>query len=77
MFTGLVMIDGALIILWLGGTTLDEDCEEVERTPEQATGSDWACTSFIQEVGPYAVAPLAVALGLTVAVAVREARHPA
>lgn len=74
LFTGLVVVDGALLMLWLGGTQLDEDCEEVERTPEEATGSDWACTSLIQDVGPYAIFPLVVALGLTVLVVVREAR---
>ena len=62
-----------LLILWLGGTQLDEDCAEVERTPEDATGSDWACTDLIQDVGPYAIFPLVVTLGLTVLAAVRDA----
>jgi hypothetical protein len=75
LFTGLVVLDGLLLILWVGGTQLDEDCEEVERTPEEATGSDWACTHLIQDVGPYAVFPLVVTLGLTVLGVVREARR--
>jgi hypothetical protein len=75
VFTGLIMLDGALLVLWVGGTTLDEDCEEVERTPEEATGSDWACTDFIQDVGPYAIFPLVVTLGLTVLASVQEARR--
>jgi hypothetical protein len=75
LFSGLVIVDGVLLMLWLGGTQLDEDCEEVERTPEEATGSDWACTNLIQDVGPYAIVPLAVALGLTVLAVMREARR--
>jgi hypothetical protein len=75
LFTGLVMVDGLLLILWLGGTRLDEDCEEVERTPEDATGSDWACTDLIQDVGPYAIFPLVVTLGITIVVVTQEARR--
>jgi hypothetical protein len=75
LFSGLVIVDGVLLMLWLGGTQLDEDCEEVERTPEEATGSDWGCTNLIQDVGPYAIVPLAVALGLTVLAVMREARR--
>ena len=75
VFTGLVLADVALLILWVGGTQLDEDCEEVERTPEEATGSDWACTDLIQGAGPYAIFPLVVTIGLTVLAAGREARR--
>jgi hypothetical protein len=75
LFTGLVVLNGALLVLWLGGTQLDEDCEEVERTPEDATGSDWACTHLIQDVGPYAIFPLVVTLGVTLIAVVREARR--
>jgi hypothetical protein len=75
ILTGLFMIDGLLLILWVGGTQLDEDCEEVERTPEEATGSDWACTPLIQDVGPYAIFPLVVTLGLTVLAVVRDTRR--
>jgi hypothetical protein len=74
-FAGLVVLDGALLILWLGGTALDEDCAEVERTPEEATGSDWACTPFIQDVGPYALVPLVLSLGLTFLAVVQEAKR--
>jgi hypothetical protein len=74
-FSGLVVVDGVLLMLWLGGTALDEDCEEVERTPEEATGSDWACTPLIQDVGPYAIFPLVLALGLTLLTVVREAQR--
>jgi hypothetical protein len=76
LFTGLVVTDGALLALWLGGTTLDEDCEEVERTPEKATDSDWACTGFIQDVGPYAIVPLVVMLGVTLVVLHQARRRP-
>jgi hypothetical protein len=75
LFTGLVIVNGALLMLWLGGTQLDEDCEEVERTPEDATGSDWACTHLIQDVGPFAIFPLLVTLALTVLGVVHEARR--
>jgi hypothetical protein len=75
LFTGLFMIDAPLIVLWLGGTQLDEDCEEVERTPEDATGSDWACTPWIQDVGPYAIYPLVVTLGITGVVVMQEGRR--
>jgi hypothetical protein len=76
LFTGLVITDGVLLALWLGGTTLDEDCEEVERTPEKATDSDWACTGFIQDVGPYAIVPLVVMLGVTLVVLHQARRRP-
>jgi len=75
VFSGLVITDGLLLILWLGGTQLDEDCDEVERTPEDATGSDWACTNLIQDVGPYAIFPLVVTLGVTLLAVMREARR--
>ena len=75
VFTGLVIVDGALLILWLGGTQLDEDCEEVERTPEDATGSDWACTHLIQDVGPYAIFPLVLMMGVTGLAVLHEARR--
>lgn len=75
LFTGLVVTDGALLALWLAGTTLNEDCEEVERTPQEETGSDWACAGFIQDVGPYAIVPLVLMLGVTFFVAVHEARR--
>ena len=75
LFSGLVVVDGVLLMLWLGGTALDEDCEEVERTPEEATGSDWACTQVIQDIGPYAIVPLALTLGMTILVVIREARR--
>jgi hypothetical protein len=75
LFSGLVVVDGVLLMLWLGGTALDEDCEEVERTPEDATGSDWACTELIQDVGPYAIVPLVLTLGLTTFVVIREAQR--
>ena len=75
VFTGLVLVDGLLLILWLGGTQLDEDCAEVERTPEDATGSDWACTDLIQDVGPYAIFPFVVTFGLTVLAAVRDVQR--
>jgi hypothetical protein len=74
-FSGLVVVDGVLLMLWLGGTALDEDCEEVERTPEEATGSDWACTPLIQDVGPYAIVPLVLAAGLTILTVMREAQR--
>lgn len=74
-FAGLMLLDGALLILWVGGTALDEDCEEVARTPEEATGSDWACTPFIQDVGPYAIVPLVLTLGLTFLTVLHEARR--
>jgi hypothetical protein len=72
LVTGLVVTDGVLLALWLGGTTLDEDCEEVERTAE----SDWACTGFIQDVGPYAIVPLVVMLGVTLVVLHQARRRP-
>jgi hypothetical protein len=72
---GLLFVDAALMILWIGGTSLDEDCDEVERTPETATGSDWACTDLIQDLAPYAIYPLVVTLALTVLVVLREARR--
>jgi hypothetical protein len=75
VFSGLVITDGLLLILWLGGTQLDEDCDEVERTPEDATGSDWACTNLIQDVGPYAIFPLVVTRGVTLLAVMREARR--
>jgi hypothetical protein len=75
VFSGLVITDGLLLILWLGGTQLDEDCDEVERTPEDATGSDWACTNLIQDVGPYAIFPLVVTLGVTLLAVMSEARR--
>jgi hypothetical protein len=74
-FTCLVVLDGAFLILWLGGTALDEDCAEVARTPEEATGSDWACTQFIQDIGPYAIVPFMLTLGLTFLAVVQEAQR--
>jgi hypothetical protein len=71
LFTGLVVVNGALLMLWLGGTTLDEDCEGLETTP----ASDWACTHLIQDVGPYAIVPLVLTLGLTFFAVVQEARR--
>ena len=75
ILVGLLLADAALMMLWIGGTSLDEDCDEVEQTPEKATGSDWACTDLIQDVGPYALYPLLLTLALTVLVVVLEARR--
>jgi len=71
---GLFVADVVFLLLWFGGTSLDEDCGEVQRTPEP-TAEDWACTGFVQTVGPYAIVPLGAALGLTVYAVVREARR--
>jgi DNA-binding NarL/FixJ family response regulator len=71
---GLFVADVVLLLLWAGGTSLDDDCEAVDRASEQ-TADDWACTRFVQEVGPYAIVPLGITLGLTLLTVVREMRR--
>jgi CheY-like chemotaxis protein len=71
---GLLVADVALLLLWAGGRSLDDDCEAVDRAPER-TADDWACTPFVQEVGPYAIVPLVITLALTLLTALRQTRR--